>query len=837
MWLRVAGLWAIVVAQPLFDLLGANAEFFVAHRAGAADVVVLTLSLAILLPSILTTLVWLVGLAGSLARAVAVGVVMGALSGLLMMQLAVRAGVTSSLVAIPLSLVAGIAVALANQRLAAVRTFFTVLGVAAVVTPAVFVLKPGMRSLVAGSTTATATPTTLAASAGTSSATPVVFVIFDELPLLSLLDEDRQIDSLLYPHFAALARDGVWFRNATTVSDFTRWAVPSIVSGTYPRRSALPSAADHPDTLFTLLGRTHRLEVTEPLTDLCPQTLCPRDVEPPPDGRLVTIGRDLGVIYLHTVLPADLTAGLPDPRHTWAGFSGGADADTGDSGADDDQPAAATARRQRWRRGMDASRVTPVRQFVQGIGADDPQPTLYFLHTLVSHYPHDMLPGGRQNGTVATLPAKFGGNWRQEPWAVAQQYQRHLLQAAFVDGLLGQLVARLKDLGLYERAIVVVTADHGISYTAGAPQRNYARENAAEIVRVPLVIKFPERLEVVQPINDSNAETIDILPTIAAALGLAVTWPIDGASLLDPARRERPSKAIFPASTGERLDLDAEGPDLAPALRRKLTLFGDGTGNLHRAPRLPGFDHLVGRPLSELRVADGGGAVEILHAWDYADVDLKAPAAVFDVAGRFDSPRPDTFIAVAINGRVEAVTRTWESNARGWLATPRFDAWRRGRNAIDVLVIERDAGGVLLRRASVGQVRPAELNLVLAAAATDWGVRQWGFHPVETTAGGNQIRWTRERAELSNLVTHKPPRQVEIGAVRVPGGKPKALKVEANDCILFEGTVHQGWSSTLSLDRCDLSGVGLTLRFTTDAPRRSTDRRRLGIAMSRVVLR
>ena len=36
--LHIAALWAIAVAQPLFDLLGDNPEFFVAHRAGAAEV-------------------------------------------------------------------------------------------------------------------------------------------------------------------------------------------------------------------------------------------------------------------------------------------------------------------------------------------------------------------------------------------------------------------------------------------------------------------------------------------------------------------------------------------------------------------------------------------------------------------------------------------------------------------------------------------------------------------------------------------------------------------------------------------------------------------------------
>jgi hypothetical protein len=852
-WFHVAALWAIAVAQPLFDLLGANPEFFIAHRAARAEILLLTLALAVLLPSVLALIVWLIGLIRPATGTAALGVVVGGLSCLLVMQLAVRAGAATWVVAIPISVVAGAVVAVAHHRLGPVRTFCSVLSVAALVTPGLFLLKPGIRTLVAGQASNAGNHETPAAARGTSIATPVVLVIFDELPLLSLLDADRHIDPLHYPNFSALAHDGVWFRNATTVSDFTRWAVPAIASGKYPRHSALPSTVDHPHTLFTLLSRTHRLEVSEPLTDLCPPTLCPADTETSLGRRVAAISQDLAVIYLHTILTGDLTAGLPDPTATWAGFGGGGDASAlaaaggqarADNpndfaaGADDDiQPAAADEARRRWRHGMEASRVTPVRQFIERIGADDPQPTFYFLHTLISHYPHHMLPNGRQNGTFATVPAKFGGSWRKDQaWAVAQQYQRHLLQAGFVDRLLGQLVERLKNVGLYDRALIVITADHGISFTPGAPQRNFAGQNAAEIMRVPLVIKFPERIRVLQRVSDVNAETVDILPTIADALTLDVTWPIDGTSLLDPVRPKPRSKAMFPATTGRRRDVEASGPDIGPALLRKLALFGDGTRNVQRAPRVRAFDEVIGRPVGELRVVDGGGPVEILHAWEYDDVDPAASAAVFDVAGRFGSPRPDTFVAVAINGQVEAVTRTWESNPRGWLATPRFDAWKRGRNAIGVFVIERDDRGVLLRRTSVRQVRPADLNLILNAAASDWGVRQWGFHPVEGQAGGNQFRWTRERAELSNLFTHNPPRAVEIGAIMVPGGKPKPLKIEANDCTLFEGIVHRGWSAMLSLERCDLSGVGLTLRFTTDAPR-GADRRRLGIAMSRVVLR
>jgi hypothetical protein len=88
---------------------------------------------------------------------------------------------------------------------------------------------------------------------------PIVLLVFDELPLVSLLDADRAIDPALYPNLSALARDGVWFRNATTVSDYPRWAVPAILTGRRARPDAVPTAAEHPGTLFSFVrwGKTH----------------------------------------------------------------------------------------------------------------------------------------------------------------------------------------------------------------------------------------------------------------------------------------------------------------------------------------------------------------------------------------------------------------------------------------------------------------------------------------------------------------------------------------------------------------------------------------------------
>ena len=63
---------------------------------------------------------------------------------------------------------------------------------------------------------------------------PIVVVVFDQLPLISLLDRDGRIDGTLYPNFAALSRDAAWFRNASAVGDMTNWALPAILTGNYP---------------------------------------------------------------------------------------------------------------------------------------------------------------------------------------------------------------------------------------------------------------------------------------------------------------------------------------------------------------------------------------------------------------------------------------------------------------------------------------------------------------------------------------------------------------------------------------------------------------------------
>jgi hypothetical protein len=694
------GLWAIAVVQPLFDLLGRNPEFFVAHGAGPGEILIIVAALVVLLPAMLLVVVRFTGAAG-------MAVAVGALASAIAIQFLKQAGLQSSIVALPMAAAIGASAAVAHHRFAPVRSFVALLALAVVIVPAVFLATPSVRQFLSPERR-TAGPEVRQQPGGRSPA-PVLMIVIDEVPLVSLLDADEKIDPVFYPTLARLARDGIWFRNATSVSDYTGWAVPPILSGRYPAPELLPTSTHYPDSLFTLLGQTHRLVVAE-VTRLCPRDLCLPLFDPLAD-RLAVVASDLGIVYLHLLLPDDLRSRLPPLTSGWARFASADDANGGTEGVDVDalEPGetepAEPARR---------SRLQVAEGFAGWITPNDRQPSFYFLHTGLSHSPWQHLPYGQRNATRAPLPGDKGLRWIGDELGIAHYYQRHLLQLALVDRVLGRIVARLDQAGLYDDALIVITADHGASFRPNGPRRNFSEEGAAEIMRIPLIFKFPEGLPITVPVtdidgqrvSDRNAETIDIAPTVVDALGYEMSWKADGVSLLET---ERGSKQIFFSSARQTRSYGREGPDAAPALRRKLGLFG-GSENFYRVPRPERFGELVGRPLTELRLEEGGGRVQVRALSAFEQMVNSPDAMPFDVEGEIVEPKAGEdvqYVAVAVNGVVRAVTRTWRSVAGRWLATPPLDAWQHGANDVKIFIVEADAQGTLLRRTSQSEA-PAD---------------------------------------------------------------------------------------------------------------------------------
>ena len=83
------------------------------------------------------------------------------------------------------------------------------------------------------------------------------------------------------------------------------------------------------------------------------------------------------------------------------------------------------------------------------------------------------------------------GVWQDDDWLTLQAYQRYLLQLSYTDRALGRVLARLRATGVYDRALVIATPDHGLSFRAGEPRRNVTRANMPDIAFVPLFVKLP----------------------------------------------------------------------------------------------------------------------------------------------------------------------------------------------------------------------------------------------------------------------------------------------------------------------------------------------------------
>jgi arylsulfatase A-like enzyme len=107
------------------------------------------------------------------------------------------------------------------------------------------------------------------------------------------------------------------------------------------------------------------------------------------------------------------------------------------------------------------------------------------------------------------------------------------------DILIGELVKELKSSGLYDRTMLVITADHG-EFLGERDLVSHGFYPYEESVRVPLIIKFPRDSGVAGTI-DGTVSTIDLAPTVLELAGTDIHSHLpaaQGKSLLGKERHE-----------------------------------------------------------------------------------------------------------------------------------------------------------------------------------------------------------------------------------------------------------------------------------------------------------
>ncbi|MEA2493825.1 MAG: hypothetical protein QOJ29_1736, partial [Thermoleophilaceae bacterium] len=429
---------AFALAQPLFAKLGPAPGWFAAHGMTSLELVLLAVGL-VAVPAL--ALIAIEGVTGVLGRRVRWVVHLLLVAALVALIALPPLGGLASGVAYALALLVGLGFAAAYARFRGVRAFVTALGFAPFLFLAVFLLASPTSKLVLGNQLD-------AWRADDSFRPPVVFLQLDALPSLLLQMPDHRVDATRYPTFARLAREGVWYRNASNVHENTVFSVPSFIDGKLPAKGIAPVVQDHFPNLFTLTGPGYRMNVAEEATTLCPLEFCARAHED-----YGSVWKDTRTVLNQIVRPHDARKGLPSIQHRWVDYRAG--------------PLKTNFVTHKKTPGfvirhLHAGRIGRFERWLSQVGRGGARPELDYIHMFLPHEPREFLPDGKRYVTPnAALegPPAYNNRFLSE-----QEEQRTLLQLGYTDRVVGQVVERLKRLGIYDDALVVVVADHGESF-------------------------------------------------------------------------------------------------------------------------------------------------------------------------------------------------------------------------------------------------------------------------------------------------------------------------------------------------------------------------------------
>jgi arylsulfatase A-like enzyme len=166
----------------------------------------------------------------------------------------------------------------------------------------------------------------------------------------------------------------------------------------------------------------------------------------------------------------------------------------------------------------------------------DARPFHLYLHLMDVHQPYDP-PAEYLARFVpdAQGGVRMEGN-RPVPFALpsdlAYNAARYAACVAWVDEVVGRLLAKLDELGLRDDTIVVVTADHGEEFGEHGGL-GHGRSVFGEVVRVPLIMRWPGHLAAGRVVSHVS-QHLDLAPAVLALAGIPRPRAERGRSVFEP---------------------------------------------------------------------------------------------------------------------------------------------------------------------------------------------------------------------------------------------------------------------------------------------------------------
>ena len=176
------------------------------------------------------------------------------------------------------------------------------------------------------------------------------------------------------------------------------------------------------------------------------------------------------------------------------------------------------------------------------------RPIFLFVHSIDPHDSYDppasfrpsVLAGFEEPGVGTREAMKRLKESREDPAPGLIETLMSLYdgEVAYADWAFGRFLDDLRRRGLYQESLIVFVSDHGEEFfDHGGWLHGHSLH--AELVNVPLIVRFPDGLEAGSRIA-APVQQIDLLPTLAEYLDLGVLEALQGRSLLRHVERELP---------------------------------------------------------------------------------------------------------------------------------------------------------------------------------------------------------------------------------------------------------------------------------------------------------
>ena len=597
-FLTYVALCTMAIAQPILDLYGNNITVFSAAKLTPREVLMFVLAIVVVPPVIAVALDRASALFGPRVNEAFRLWLIGGLSFFLGLAVARWVGLNNNLGSIAIGVAFGFVIPKAFDTYKPVREWSRWLSVVsvAVVAGAVLQMQPVLLQSNGPASDAVVGKTNIG----------VLQLVLDEFPLFAILDNDGQINAERFPGFAALAAESTWFRDSVAPSNFTHQAVPALFASVLPPKEGSPFLAEYPKNIFTLFANAADVSGVEPVSSLCPASVCDRVGEQSSGvdaTRMKNFFRDASYVYGQRVLPPVVRKKVPSIDGTWGGFGAVAE---------------------KFKEQFNIGAMGQSNAITDGVDKflKSTTPAVHVVHALIPHAPWRLTPDNRvaplSPSITTSNPDSFDG--------VRDAYQTFLYQLAAVDTSVSDMLKKLKASDRWDSTMLVVTADHGISFIPTMPQRHSDFSDMAQsddVYRVPTFIKFPQQKTA--SVSDCPITNLDIVPTIVDAMQVTTSWSFAGSSIAGDCPAGRTRKVV--SATGESQVFTAGFEDTVKRVQHYAEMVTN-IGPIRRVAAIGSSAELIGTPIRASESADGVAGWTVKQRSMFSDVEVGRGASI-----------------------------------------------------------------------------------------------------------------------------------------------------------------------------------------------------------------